>query len=537
MTHPIVQAYKYDSLDRVIEAEEKSNGQQNWIQEFGYDRYGNRTSFNQLIGQTQQNQTLSVDPNTNRFWTGQGYVYDLNGNLIEDAEGRQFTFNGDNKQTEVRDDQNNIIGEYFYDGEGKRVKKITPSTGETTIFVYSGGKLIAEYSTILAQNPTISYATTDQLGSPRVITDAFGQVISRRDFMPYGEELQAGIGGRNENQKYSVTGTDNVRKRFTGYEKDAETGLHFAEARYYNNAHGRFTAVDPLLASGQSANPQTFNRYIYTTNNPLNFVDPSGLLPQNAGADGGCDFQCRVTRAINGQGQLSEADKELAKFHIRNGSALGYAFLNASYAALNRQTTQTRVVAQTVTMTFSIDARMLTVNRTTRTATRTYGWVRYRGHDVWGETSETHAMTTETFQIGGSSGNGEECLNNADCAVDEEKYADIGPIPIGSYVLDKNRIEMLDEGTKSYLRAAGKGIRDLTGISLAYPDYGSFRVPLTPTTPFRQRSGFYLHGGSYVGSRGCIDVGGGREGNDQTKKLLELIRSSSFAKITLTVTR
>jgi hypothetical protein len=114
MTHPIVQAYKYDSLDRVIEAEEKSNGQQNWIQEFGYDRYGNRTSFNQLIGQTQQNQTLSVDPNTNRFWTGQGYVYDLNGNLIEDAEGRQFTFNGDNKQTEVRDDQNNIIGEYFY---------------------------------------------------------------------------------------------------------------------------------------------------------------------------------------------------------------------------------------------------------------------------------------------------------------------------------------------------------------------------------------------------------------------------------------
>lgn len=44
-----------------------------------------------------------------------------------------------------------------------------------------------------------------------------------------------------------------MRKRFTGYEKDAETGLDFAEARYYQNAHSRFTAVDPLLASGKSA--------------------------------------------------------------------------------------------------------------------------------------------------------------------------------------------------------------------------------------------------------------------------------------------
>ena len=123
MTNPIVQTYKYDSLDRISEAEEKSNGQQNWIQQFAFDRYGNRTSFNQMIGQTQQNQTPTIDVNTNRFSTGQGYIYDLNGNLVEDTEGRQFTFNGDNKQTEVRDSQDNLIGQYFYDGEGKRVKR------------------------------------------------------------------------------------------------------------------------------------------------------------------------------------------------------------------------------------------------------------------------------------------------------------------------------------------------------------------------------------------------------------------------------
>jgi RHS repeat-associated protein len=71
--------------------------------------------------------------------------------------------------------------------------------------------------------------------------------------------------------------TDSVRQRFTGYQKDAETNLDFAEARMYETRHARFTAVDPLLASGKSANPQTFNRFVYCLNNPLSYTDPSGL--------------------------------------------------------------------------------------------------------------------------------------------------------------------------------------------------------------------------------------------------------------------
>lgn len=119
--------------------------------------------------------------------------------------------------------------------------------------------------------------TTDNLGSPRVITDKLGNVIARRDFMPFGQELGAGIGTRSESLKYSTFGTDNVRQRFTGYEKDAETQLDFAEARMYENRHGRFTSADPLLASASLDNPQTFNRYTYTGNNPINYTDPSGL--------------------------------------------------------------------------------------------------------------------------------------------------------------------------------------------------------------------------------------------------------------------
>jgi RHS repeat-associated protein len=113
------------------------------------------------------------------------------------------------------------------------------------------------------------------LGSPRVITDSNGQVISRRDFMPFGEEIVNNIGERaSASLKYNVA--DSVRQKFTGYQKDEETQLDFAEARMYENRHGRFTAVDPLLASGKSANPQSFNRFVYCQNRPLVLTDPTG---------------------------------------------------------------------------------------------------------------------------------------------------------------------------------------------------------------------------------------------------------------------
>ncbi len=110
-----------------------------------------------------------------------------------------------------------------------------------------------------------------------MITDQVGNVIARRDFMPFGEEIYAGVGSRSTSQKYASSGIDNVRQRYTGYQKDGETELDFAEARMYQNKHGRFTTIDPLMSSANLINPQTFNRYTYTGNNPVNNVDPSGL--------------------------------------------------------------------------------------------------------------------------------------------------------------------------------------------------------------------------------------------------------------------
>ena len=168
-----VQNYKYDSLYRLTEAVEPSGGATpNWSQTFGYDSYGNRTSFSQTKGGVTTNTTPAVDPDKNRF-TSTDFGYDNNGNIVSDlapvtSQTRLFTFNGDNKQTEVI--QNGVsIGRYFYDGEGKRVKKIVGD--ETTVFVYSSGKLVAEYATTVPAEGHINYTTTDHLGTPRIITD------------------------------------------------------------------------------------------------------------------------------------------------------------------------------------------------------------------------------------------------------------------------------------------------------------------------------------------------------------------------------
>jgi RHS repeat-associated protein len=70
---------------------------------------------------------------------------------------------------------------------------------------------------------------------------------------------------------------DGVRQQFVGYERDNETNLDFAQARYYSNVQGRFTSTDPIYYQVMMAiDPQRFNLYAYARNNPLKFVDPDG---------------------------------------------------------------------------------------------------------------------------------------------------------------------------------------------------------------------------------------------------------------------
>jgi len=150
--------------------------------------------------------------------------------------------------------------------------------------------------------PQVSYLTAD-LGSPRVVTNQDGAVIKRTDWMAFGEEVEF-------NKRTSGLGYDEVaetRKGYTGYEKDEESGLDFAQARYYNPKHGRFISVDPLTASANVRNPQTFNRYSYVVNSPYKFTDPLGLISRDTGANGGFAW-CSTCETRDGPGGFLEED-------------------------------------------------------------------------------------------------------------------------------------------------------------------------------------------------------------------------------------
>jgi RHS repeat-associated protein len=114
----------------------------------------------------------------------------------------------------------------------------------------------------LADPPwTVMHLHTDHLGSVRVVTNMFGEVISTHDYFPFGQEIAPMV--------------DYNTHLFTGHERDAETGLDYMMARYYNQGTARFISSDPL--GGYWDRPSTLNRYAYAANNPLKYVDPNGL--------------------------------------------------------------------------------------------------------------------------------------------------------------------------------------------------------------------------------------------------------------------
>jgi RHS repeat-associated protein len=109
---------------------------------------------------------------------------------------------------------------------------------------------------------TTSFYHVDGIGSVRAVTDSNGTVVTRHDYYPFGEEY----GGAQPGDA----------RRFTGQERDGETGLDEFGARYYRSGMGRFTGVDPVM-SGAFTHPQLWNRYAYALNNPLRMIDPNGM--------------------------------------------------------------------------------------------------------------------------------------------------------------------------------------------------------------------------------------------------------------------
>lgn len=132
-------------------------------------------------------------------------------------------------------------------------------------FYFNGVRL--GWVTIASGDP--HYYLKDHLGSPRVIANGDGSVVSwEADYRPYGADKVISNGD----------GLD-VFYLFTGYEFDYEMGTsaddYYANLRYQSASLGRFFQPDPV--GGDPTNPQSWNRYAYALNNPLNLIDPSGL--------------------------------------------------------------------------------------------------------------------------------------------------------------------------------------------------------------------------------------------------------------------
>ena len=187
---------------------------------------------------------------------------------------------------------------YQYNALGQRVEKTVGGT--TTVFVYDeAGHLIGEYTptgTLIEEHIWLNnrpigvitssglyYVHTDQLDTPRYITNASKQLVWEWQSDPFGNG--------------APTGSLTYNLRFPGQYYDAETGLNYNLNRYYNPTIGRYVESDPIGLRGG------VNTYAYTFNNPLGYVDPLGLYWEYCQNTGAINFVNNIT------GQVTPIDK------------------------------------------------------------------------------------------------------------------------------------------------------------------------------------------------------------------------------------
>ncbi|MGC1991428.1 MAG: RHS repeat-associated core domain-containing protein, partial [Candidatus Acidiferrales bacterium] len=282
------ETFSYDYLNRILSAATTAtSGSGCWGQSFGPsgtpppgpadDAYSNLTQIN-ATNCTVGALGIAVSATTNRVTTT-GYAFDAAGNMTQEPSpnGYGYTYDAENHLTQVTGTGSGTWT-YVYDGNGMRVEKSNASGGTLYFRSLSGatiaetdlsGNITSEYIFFAGQriarrdaNNNVYYYYTDQVGSTTTITTGTGSPCYDATFTPYGEE-------------HNTLNTCPQNYKFTGYERDPETGLDYAFARFYNSRLGRFMSADPL--NGDTGDPQSLNRYAYVLNNSTNLNDPLGF--------------------------------------------------------------------------------------------------------------------------------------------------------------------------------------------------------------------------------------------------------------------
>ena len=272
--NPATETYSYDPLYRLPAITEAGGST---LQSVTYNPTGDRLS---KTGSGLATGAYSYNPNTHQLVATGSYARSVDANgkttAITAASGNLgFGYNDRNRMI-LAQVAGSTVGSYTYDALGERIAKVSGSASErygydegqrllseqgatNRDYVWMGGIPVANVDTSGATS-TIAYVTADQLGTPRVITDARGNTLWQWAYQgnAWGEVVPAGTG-----YTYNL--------RFLGQYFDAETGLNYNAHRDYDSTVGRYVQSDPLGLTGG------ISTYAYVLSNPLRFTDRRGL--------------------------------------------------------------------------------------------------------------------------------------------------------------------------------------------------------------------------------------------------------------------
>jgi RHS repeat-associated protein len=286
-----VSNFTYDDTDQLVDADHSYQDREN----FTYDDNGNRTNTGYVTGDN--NQLLS----DGKF----NYEYDGEGNRVkrtEIATGEVTEYQWDHRNRLVaavtKSSNGDVIAnsEYTYDVNNNRIAKSVDAdgagAGEAVVerYVLDGDHIALTFDgeanqterflhgtqidQVLAQenaNGEVLWALTDHQNSVRVVLDGDGKIVNQISYDSFGQIT---------NETHSDV---DFRFGYTGRELDAETGLYYNRARYYDPESGEFVSEDPI---GFAAGDSNLSRYV--GNNPLFYLDPTGLC--SVGSSGSPEF-------------------------------------------------------------------------------------------------------------------------------------------------------------------------------------------------------------------------------------------------------